>query len=120
VTGGLLGARLRRVIEYIDVNRHRNLPLPELSAVVHMSPCHFARLFKQTTTVSRHRFAVRRRIDHATTLLADGGTPYGASAIAGADGSRPPSANELAIARLQGKYVAEIAGKLAATMEVSR
>ncbi|RJX32058.1 MAG: NAD(P)H:quinone oxidoreductase [Oxalobacter sp.] len=43
-----------------------------------------------------------------------GGTPYGASTLAGADGSRQPSANELVIARFQGKRVAEIAAKLAA------
>ena len=43
-----------------------------------------------------------------------GGTPYGATTLAGADGSRQPSENELAIARTQGKHVAEIAKKLAA------
>jgi NAD(P)H dehydrogenase (quinone) len=43
-----------------------------------------------------------------------GGSPYGASTIAGADGSRQPSANELEIARAQGEYVARIAAKLAA------
>ena len=43
-----------------------------------------------------------------------GGTPYGASTLAGADGSRQPSENELAIARFQGRHVAEIAGKLKA------
>ena len=42
-----------------------------------------------------------------------GGTPYGASTLAGPDGSRQPSENELAGARFQGKHVAEIAGKLA-------
>jgi NAD(P)H dehydrogenase (quinone) len=41
-----------------------------------------------------------------------GGTPYGASTLAGADGSRMPSANELAIARFQGRHVAEITKKL--------
>jgi NAD(P)H:quinone oxidoreductase type IV len=41
-----------------------------------------------------------------------GGSPYGASTIAGGDGSRSPSENELAIARFQGKHVAEIAKKL--------
>ena len=41
-----------------------------------------------------------------------GGTPYGASTITGADGSRQPSENELAIARFQGKHVATIAGQL--------
>lgn len=41
-----------------------------------------------------------------------GGTPYGATTLAGSDGSRQPSANELAIARFQGKHVAEITKKL--------
>jgi len=41
-----------------------------------------------------------------------GGTPYGATTIAGAQGQRLPSENELAGARFQGKYVATIAAKL--------
>lgn len=41
-----------------------------------------------------------------------GGSPYGASTIADGDGSRQPSANELAGARFQGKHVAGIAAKL--------
>lgn len=47
------------------------------------------------------------RLDEIT-----GGTPYGASTIAGGDGSRQPSANELDGARFQGKHVAEVAAKL--------
>lgn len=41
-----------------------------------------------------------------------GGSPYGASTLAGSDGKRMPSENELAIARYQGKHVAEIAKAL--------
>ncbi|WP_397594055.1 NAD(P)H:quinone oxidoreductase [Sphingorhabdus sp.] len=41
-----------------------------------------------------------------------GGTPYGATTLAGNDGSRMPSANELAGARFQGHHVAEIATRL--------
>jgi NAD(P)H dehydrogenase (quinone) len=41
-----------------------------------------------------------------------GGSPYGAGTLAGGDGSRQPSANELAIARFQGRHVAEITRKL--------
>jgi NAD(P)H dehydrogenase (quinone) len=41
-----------------------------------------------------------------------GGTPYGASTLAGLDGSRQPSENELAIARTQGRHVARIARQL--------
>jgi NAD(P)H dehydrogenase (quinone) len=43
-----------------------------------------------------------------------GGTPYGATTLAGNDGSRMPSENELAGARFQGNHVAQIAGKLIA------
>jgi NAD(P)H dehydrogenase (quinone) len=41
-----------------------------------------------------------------------GGSPYGATTIAGGDGSRQPSANELAGARYQGRKIAEVANKL--------
>ena len=41
-----------------------------------------------------------------------GGSPYGASTIAGGDGSRQPTENELAGARFQGRFVAELAAKL--------
>ena len=42
-----------------------------------------------------------------------GGSPYGASTIAGGSGERMPSANELDAARFQGRHVAGIAAKLA-------
>lgn len=41
-----------------------------------------------------------------------GGSPYGASTLAGNDGKRQPSANELSIARFQGAHVATLANKL--------
>lgn len=41
-----------------------------------------------------------------------GGTPYGATTLAGRDGKRNPSENELAAARYQGRLVAETAAKL--------
>jgi NAD(P)H dehydrogenase (quinone) len=43
-----------------------------------------------------------------------GGSPYGAATLAGSDGSRQPSENELTIARFQGEHVAKIAKKLSA------
>ncbi|MPY71322.1 MAG: NAD(P)H:quinone oxidoreductase [Alphaproteobacteria bacterium] len=42
-----------------------------------------------------------------------GGSPYGASTIAGTDGSRTPTEKELSLARFQGAHVARIAAKLA-------
>ncbi|GGC42745.1 NAD(P)H dehydrogenase (quinone) 1 [Siccirubricoccus deserti] len=41
-----------------------------------------------------------------------GGSPYGATTIAGGQGQRQPSANELELARFQGRHVAEITAKL--------
>ncbi len=41
-----------------------------------------------------------------------GGSPYGATTIAGGDGSRQPTENELAGARYQGRKIAEVANKL--------
>jgi NAD(P)H dehydrogenase (quinone) len=54
-----------------------------------------------------YAFQGQMRIDEVT-----GGSPYGATTIAGGDGSRMPSENELEAARFQGKHVARIADKL--------
>jgi NAD(P)H dehydrogenase (quinone) len=55
-----------------------------------------------------YTFAGQMRGDEIT-----GGSPYGTSTIAGTQGERSPSDNELAAARFQGKHVAQIAAKLA-------
>jgi len=70
-----------------------------------------------TWTTLAHHGMVIVPIGYGTKELADiehgkGGTPYGASTIAGGDGSRQPDARERAIARYQGKYVAGITQKL--------
>jgi NAD(P)H dehydrogenase (quinone) len=79
---------------------------------------------QETTLVSLHTFFHHQGmlvsgVPYAAKELLNmdeitGGTPYGASTITGAKGERMPSANELAIARFQGKHVAEVAAKLAA------
>jgi len=55
-----------------------------------------------------YTFQDQMRIDEVT-----GGSPYGSSTIAGVEGERMPSENELAAARFQGEHVAMIASKLA-------
>jgi len=52
--------------------------------------------------------------DQMRTDEITGGSPYGASTITGGDGKRMPSANEIGIARFQGRHVAEIAKRLTA------
>lgn len=70
-----------------------------------------------TWTTLAHHGMVIVPIGYGTKELFDiseirGGTPYGATTIAGGDGSRQPSEEELAIARYQGEYVAGLAVKL--------
>lgn len=79
---------------------------------------------QETTLVSMHTFLLHQGmvvvgVPYAAQELTNmneitGGSPYGAGTLAGADGSRQPTANELAIARYQGKHTAQIAAKLAA------
>jgi NAD(P)H dehydrogenase (quinone) len=54
-----------------------------------------------------YSFQGQMKLDEVT-----GGSPYGASTIAGGDGSRQPSENELAGARFQGRLIAETAQKI--------
>jgi len=56
-----------------------------------------------------YTFQGQMRTDEIT-----GGSPYGASTIAGGSGERMPSENELDAARYQGRHVAAIAAKLTA------
>lgn len=70
-----------------------------------------------TWTTLAHHGMIIVPIGYKTPELFDvsktrGGTPYGATTIAGADGSRQPSQEELNIARYQGEYVASLTAKL--------
>ncbi|OEY67323.1 NAD(P)H:quinone oxidoreductase [Marinobacter sp. X15-166B] len=70
-----------------------------------------------TWTTLAHHGMIIVPLGYTTPELADisavsGGTPYGASTIAGGDGSRQPDERELKIAIHQGKRVAQIAAKL--------
>lgn len=77
---------------------------------------------QETTLVSLHTFFYHQGmlvsgVPYAAKELLNmdeitGGSPYGASTITDAKGQRMPSQNELAIARFQGKHVAQIAARL--------
>ncbi len=54
-----------------------------------------------------YSFKGQMRLDEIT-----GGAPYGATTIAGGDGSRQPSESELEGARFQGRHIAEVANKM--------
>jgi NAD(P)H dehydrogenase (quinone) len=63
--------------------------------------------FGMTIVGLNYGFAGQMGVNEVT-----GGAPYGATTIADGDGSRQPSANELAGARYQGRMIAETAAKL--------
>jgi len=63
--------------------------------------------FGMTVVGLNYGFAGQMKLDEVT-----GGSPYGATTIAGGDGSRQPTENELAGARYQGRAIAEVANKL--------
>ncbi len=69
-TGGLSRYRLQQVIDYINDYLHHNLSLTELASLVHISPYHFARLFKQSTGMPPHQYVTNCRIERAKQLLA--------------------------------------------------
>ena len=89
VSGGLPGATLRRVLEHISANVHRDPRLVELSTIAQMSVFHFARLFKLSTGLPPHRFVLRQRIEHAKRLLAGADVPI--ATIGRGLGFRTPS-----------------------------
>jgi NAD(P)H:quinone oxidoreductase type IV len=78
----------------------------------------------ETTLVSFHKTLLHHGMivvgvpytEPRLTTMAEitGGTPYGATTLVGIDGSRQPSENELAIARFQGRHVAQITNTLVA------
>lgn len=78
---------------------------------------------QETTIVHAHTFLLHQGmvvvgVPYACANLMNmneitGGSPYGASTLAGPKGDRQVTENELTIARYQGKHVAEIAGKIA-------
>jgi NAD(P)H dehydrogenase (quinone) len=73
-------------------------------------------IFSVLTSLMHHGLiTVGLPYSHAGLLKMDevtGGTPYGASTLAGPDGSRKPSENELAGGRFQGRHIAEITAAL--------
>ena len=89
VSAGLPGATLRRVLEHINANVHRDPRLAELSTIAHMSVFHFARLFKLSTGLPPHRFVLQQRIEHAKRLLTGADAPI--AAIGRGLGFRTPS-----------------------------
>ena len=61
--------QLSRVVHHVEDNLGAPLAVADLAALAHVSPFHFARLFRASTGRSPHRYVVERRIARAEELL---------------------------------------------------
>jgi AraC family transcriptional regulator len=66
---GLPGVMLKQAIEYINAHLGENLSLATMATILHISPYHFCRLFKQSTGMSPHSYLIQQRIERAKQLL---------------------------------------------------
>jgi AraC family transcriptional regulator len=71
-SGTLSRRQLERVNDFIEANLGSALGLPELAALVGLSPGHFLAVFKATAGMTPHRYVVDRRIAQAKSWLVDG------------------------------------------------
>jgi AraC family transcriptional regulator len=67
--GGLPKSKLRAVTDYIEAHVDSELTLDNLAAVAHLSPYHFARMFKISTGMPPHQYVIARRVERAKLLL---------------------------------------------------
>jgi len=68
---GLVDRRLRLAVELMHAHMHRDLPLEEIASAAHLSPFHFARLFKKLTGATPHAYLASLRAARAQALLAE-------------------------------------------------
>ena len=78
----LSSAQLNRVVHHVEDNLAAPLALADLAALVHVSPFHFARLFRASTGRSPHAYVVERRVARAHELLTRTGLPIAEVAVA--------------------------------------
>ena len=67
--GGLSGYQLRRVRDYCETNLAAEIALGELAAIAGLSPYHFARAFKHSTSLSPHAWLTELRMARARELM---------------------------------------------------
>jgi AraC family transcriptional regulator len=69
--GGLAPWQQRLVTAYIQEHLNERILIDTLAQLVHLSPYHFCRVFKQSLGMPPHRYQIYRRIEHAKVLLED-------------------------------------------------
>ena len=72
---GLAPWQQKRVADYIEARLDARLTVADMAALVHLSPFHFARAFKQSFGMPPHRYHMMRRVEAAKALLNATTTP---------------------------------------------
>jgi AraC family transcriptional regulator len=72
---GLVDRRIRLAVELMHAHMHRDLALEEIASAAHLSPFHFARLFKKLTGAAPHAYLASLRAARAQALLAETDLP---------------------------------------------
>ena len=72
---GLVDRRIRLAVELMQAYMHRDLALEEIARAAHLSPFHFARLFKKLTGATPHAYLAALRAARAQALLAETDLP---------------------------------------------
>ena len=67
---GLAPHRLQRVLACIETRLAEPIQVRELADEIHMSPFHFARMFKLSTGLAPHAYITQQRMERAKELLA--------------------------------------------------
>ncbi len=66
---------LKRIVEYVEANLERNIPLKPLADIAHMSVDHLVRTFCAATSKTPHQYVLERRLERAGALLRRDATP---------------------------------------------
>jgi AraC family transcriptional regulator len=72
---GLVDRRIRLAVELMHAHLDRDLPLEEIASAAHLSPFHFARLFKKLAGATPHAYLAGLRAARAQQLLAETDLP---------------------------------------------
>jgi AraC family transcriptional regulator len=70
--GGLSPQQVQRVLDHIEGHLNNRITIADLAALVALSRFHFIRAFKKSVGIPPHQFIMRRRVERAKEMLADG------------------------------------------------
>jgi AraC family transcriptional regulator len=72
---GLAPWQQKRIADYVEARLDARLTIADMAALIHLSPFHFSRAFKQSFGMPPHRYHMMRRVEAAKTLLNTTTTP---------------------------------------------